>query len=313
MTSQLHTEQANRRSRGLDCKSTVELLRLLNREDRRVPAAVARAIPEIARAVDAVVRGFERGGRLIYVGAGSSGRMGALDAAECPPTFGVSPSRVRAVLAGGRRALDRAVEGAEDSAAQGARDLARLRPGREDVVVGLAASGATPYVGGALRAARRGGATTALVTTNPRAPLARLAPIAIVADVGPEVVAGSTRMKSGTAQKLVLNMLTTAAMARLGRIYDNRMIYVAPTNRKLRRRGLRLLAETAGVGEDVARRALARARGDLPAALVMLKSGVDAEEAKRRLARAKGHVRGAIEAERARRGGKSSERKKRRG
>ncbi len=295
MPNQPQTEQPNRRSRGLDRKSTLALLRLLNREDRRVPAAVARAIPAIARAVDAIVHTFESGGRLIYAGAGTSGRLGALDAAECPPTFGVSPSQVRAVLAGGRRALDHAVEGAEDSAPQGARDLAALRLGPKDVVVGLAASGTTPYVAGALRHARRSGATTVLVTTNPRPPLARLAQIVIVADVGPEALAGSTRLKSGTAQKLVLNMLTTAAMARLGRVYDNRMVYVALTNSKLRRRGLRLLAETAGVAEPIARRALARAQGNLPAALVMLKTGVNFKEAQHRLAHAKGHVRRAIE------------------
>ena len=295
MPNQPQTEHPNPRSRGLDRKSTLALLRLLNAEDRRVPAAVARAIPSIARAVDAIVRAFESGGRLIYAGAGTSGRLGALDAAECPPTFGVSPSKVRAVLAGGRRALDHAVEGAEDSASQGARDLATLRAGPKDVVVGLAASGATPYVAGALRQARRRGSTTVLVTTNPRPPLARLARIVIVADVGPEALAGSTRLKSGTAQKLVLNMLTTASMARLGRVYDNRMVYVALTNSKLRRRGLRLLADTAGVTEPVASRALARARGQLPAALVMLKAGVNYEEAQRRLARAKGHVRRAIE------------------
>jgi N-acetylmuramic acid 6-phosphate etherase len=293
--TQPQTEQPNRRSRNLDRKSTLALLRLLNAEDRRVPAAVARAIPAIARAVDAIVRAFENGGRLIYAGAGTSGRLGALDAAECPPTFGVSPARVRAILAGGRRALDHAVEGAEDSAPRGASDLAALGVGPQDVVVGIAASGATPYVAGALREAGRRRATTVLITTNPRPPLARLARIVIVADVGPEVLAGSTRLKSGTAQKLVLNMLTTASMARLGRVYDNRMIYVALTNRKLRRRGLRLLAETAGVAEPVARTALARAQGNLPAALVMLKAGVNFAEAQKRLAQANGNVRRAIE------------------
>jgi N-acetylmuramic acid 6-phosphate etherase len=290
------TEEPNPRSHGLDREGTLELLRLLNAEDRRVPAAVGRAIPAIARAVDAFVAGFERGGRLIYVGAGTSGRLGALDASECPPTFGISRSRVQAVIAGGRRALDRAVEGAEDSAAQGARDMARVGIGPNDVVVGLAAGGSTPYVAGALRKARRLGATTALVTTNPRPALGKLADIRIIADVGPEVLAGSTRMKSGTAQKLVLNMLTTAAMARLGRVYDNRMIYVSLSNRKLWRRALRVLAEMAGVSEDEARRAMRRAGGKLPVALVMLKTGAERKEAERRLAEAKGHVRRAIEA-----------------
>jgi N-acetylmuramic acid 6-phosphate etherase len=289
------TELQNPRTKGLDRKSTAELLGLLNREDQRVPAAVARAIPAIGRAVDAIVDAFGRGGRLIYVGAGTSGRLGSLDASECPPTFGISPEKVRAVIAGGRRALDRAAEGAEDSAPQGARDLRAVGIGSEDVVVGLAASGATPYVGGALREARRQGATTVLVTTNPRPALGKQAKIVIAADVGPEVVAGSTRLKSGTAQKLVLNMLTTAAMARLGRVYDNRMIYVALSNSKLRKRGLRLLAETAGISESEARQALRRAGGNLPAALVMLKAKVTAAEARRRLQETKGHVRRAVE------------------
>jgi len=291
----LPTERRNPRTGGLDGKSTRELLRILNREDSRVPAAVARAIPAVARAVDRIVRGWARGGRLIYVGAGTSGRLGALDAAECPPTFGISAARVRAVMAGGRRALDHAVEGAEDSAPRGARDLGKLRVGREDVVVGLTASGSTPFVAGALDQAKRGGATTVLVTTNPRPALRNLADIAIIADVGPEAVAGSTRMKSGTAQKLLLNMITTAAMVRLGRVYDNQMVYVALSNRKLRERGERLLAESAGIGSAEARRALALAGGNLPVALVMRKAGVNRTEAQRRLRRAKGHVRQAIE------------------
>ena len=273
----------------------MDILRILNREDSRVPAAVARAIPAVARAVERVVRGWRLGGRLIYVGAGTSGRLGALDAAECPPTFAVPAGRVRAVIAGGRRALDWAVEGAEDSAPQGARDLGKLRVGPQDVIVGLTASGSTPYVAGALASARRRRATTVLVTTNPRPPIRKLADIAIVADVGPEAVAGSTRMKSGTAQKLLLNMLTTAAMARLGRVYDNQMVYVALTNRKLRRRGRQLLVEAAGVNPAQAKRALARAGGDLPTALVMLKAGVGKAEAQRRLRLMRGHVRRAIE------------------
>lgn len=289
------TEQPNPRSHNLDRQGTLSLLRLINREDRRVARAVGQAIPAIGRAVDAIVQALDQGGRLIYVGAGTSGRLGALDASECPPTFGISPRMVTAVIAGGRRALDHAVEGAEDSVPQGARDLRALRVGPQDVVVGLAASGATPYVGGALRQARRKGARTALVTTNPRPALAKSADIVIIADVGPEVLAGSTRLKSGTAQKMILNMLTTAAMARLGRVFDNRMIYVALTNRKLRRRGLQLLAATAGVSEAEARRAMARAGGNLPAALVMLRAGVSRKEAERRLAREKGHVRRAIE------------------
>jgi N-acetylmuramic acid 6-phosphate etherase len=291
------SEQRNRRTRDLDCKSTLDLLRVLSREDREAPAAVSRALPSIARAVDAIVRGWKSGGRLIYVGAGTSGRLGALDASECPPTFGVPASRIRAVIAGGRRALDRAVEGAEDSAPHGARDLGKQRIRSHDVVVGLTASGSTPYVAGALGLARKRKATTVLVTTNPQPSIAELASIAIIADVGPEAVAGSTRMKSGTAQKLILNMLTTAAMARLGRVYDNQMVYVALTNRKLRARGRRLLAESGGVSPAKAKRALARAGGNLPAALVMLKAGVSQAEARRRLRLAQGNVREAIEME----------------
>ena len=291
----LLTERRNPRTGGLDGKSTRELLRVLSHEDKRVPAAVARTIPSMARAVDRLVHGWQRGGRLIYVGAGTSGRLGALDAAECPPTFGIPAGRVRAVLAGGRRALDRAVEGAEDSAPGGATDLGKLRVKREDVVVGLTASGSTPYVAGALDHARRRGATTILITTNPRPSIRNLADIAIIADVGPEAVAGSTRLKSGTAQKLLLNMLTTAAMARLGRVYDNQMVYVALSNRKLRERGVRLLAESAGIDPTQARQALARAGQNLPVALVMLKAKVGKTEAQRRLRAAKGHVRQAIE------------------
>lgn len=292
------TERRNRRTSGLDCKSTLQILRLLNREDRDVPTAVSKAIPSLARAVDQIVRSWEHGGRLIYVGAGTSGRLGALDAAECPPTFGVPAGRVRAVIAGGRRALEGAVEGAEDSAPGGAKDLGRLRVGSNDVVVGLTASGSTPYVAGALEYARKQKAATILVTTNPRPALAKFADIAVIADVGPEPVAGSTRMKSATAQKLLLNMLTTATMARLGRVYDNQMVYVAFTNRKLRRRGERLLAEAAQVSLPRAKRALARTGGNLPEALVMLKAGVDLVEARRRLRESKGHVRCAIETKR---------------
>ncbi len=287
------TERPHPRWRNLDQKSTLELLRLLNHEDQRVPFAVARAIPTIARAVDEITSALSRGGRLIYTGAGTSGRLGALDAAECRPTFGLTDKQVLALLAGGRRALDHAVEGAEDSARNGAREIAAVKAGPKDVVVGIAASGTTTYVGGALAEAHRRGAKTVLVTTNRRPALGRLADITIVADVGHEVLAGSTRMKSGTAQKLVLNMLTTAAMARLGRVYDNRMIYVALNNVKLRTRALGLLADLAGVPESEASRTLRRA-GRVPAALVMLRAGVDRAEAERLLREAAGNVRKAI-------------------
>ncbi len=288
------TEQRNPRSRELDLKSTREILRIISREDTRVARAVARELPQIARAVDAIVRALRRGGRLIYVGAGTSGRLATLDAAECPPTFGVPPAVVQAVMAGGARALVRAVEGAEDSVSRGARDLAARKITAHDVAVGLTASGSTPYVLGALAYARRLGAVTVGVTSNRRSPLARVAAILIAPRVGPEVIAGSTRMKAGTAQKLVLNMLSTAAMVRLGRVYDNWMIDVALTNQKLRQRGLRILAQVSGASVSEAARALRRAGHDLRVALVMLKTGVDRAEALRRLKRAQGNLRRAL-------------------
>lgn len=288
------TEQRNRRSRGLDAKSTIGILRVLNREDARVAIAVRRALPKIARAVDAIVKSIRGGGKLMYVGAGSSGRLAVLDAAECPPTFGTSPRMVRAIIAGGERALRHAVEGAEDSAPGGARDLAAAGIKRGDVVVGLAASGATPYVLGAVRLAKRRGAVTVGVTSNPRSQLARESKIAITLDTGPEAIAGSTRMKAGTAQKMVLNLLSTASMARLGRVYENWMIYVALTNHKLRRRGERILMEAAGVSPSAARRALRRAGHNLPVALIMLKTDASAREARQSLAKSGGNVRLAL-------------------
>jgi len=281
--------------------STREMLRAINREDAQVARGVAREIPAIARAVDRIAAALGRGGRLIYVGAGTSGRLATLDAAECPPTFGVPSTMVQAVIAGGKRALTRAVEGAEDSATQGEHDLRAKRICRNDVVVGLSASGATPYVLGALEYARKRGAATIGVTCNSRAPMRRVAQITIAPEVGPEAVAGSTRMKAGTAQKLVLNMLSTAAMVRLGHVYDNWMVNVALTNQKLRRRGLRILEEAAGVSARQAEHALRQAGHNLRVALVMLKRGVGAEEAWKRLEKARGNLRMAL-GERRRRG-----------
>ncbi len=288
------TEQRNPRSRKLDLLSTREVLRVVNREDARVAPAVARELPQIARAVDAIARGLRRGGRLVYVGAGTSGRLATLDAAECPPTFGVPPRMVQAVVAGGQKALVRAVEGTEDSVTQGARDLAAKKVTANDVVVGLTASGSTPYVLGALGYARRRGAVTVGLTSNRRSLLARVATITIAPQTGPEVIAGSTRMKAGTAQKLVLNMLSTAAMVRLGRVYDNWMIDVALTNRKLRQRGLRILEQASGASVSKAERALRQAGHDLRVALVMLKTSRDATEARRRLRAARGNLRKAL-------------------
>jgi N-acetylmuramic acid 6-phosphate etherase len=288
------TEQRNPRSRGLDRKSTLEILRALNREDARVALAVQRELPKIARAVDAIVKALGSGSRLFYIGAGTSGRLAVLDAAECPPTFGTPPEMVQAIIAGGASALQRASEGAEDSAAAGARDLQRAGLTAKDVVVGLAASGTTPYVLGALAFAKRRGAVTVGVTSSPRSPLARAARIAIAPDTGPEAVSGSTRLKAGTAQKLVLNLLSTAAMVRLGRVYENWMVHVALTNQKLRQRGVRILEEATGASASTAEHAVRQAGNDLAAALVMLKADVSAQEARRRLAATGGNVRQAL-------------------
>lgn len=288
------TEGRNPRTRQLDQKSTQEILRLLNREDAQVSRAVAKEIPAITRAVDAIVLALRRGGRLIYVGAGTSGRLAVLDAAECPPTFGVSPRLVRAVIAGGPSALTHAAEGAEDSAAEGARDLRAVKVTPRDVVVGFTASGSTPYVLGALEYARKRGAVTIGMTVNQRSPIARAARFVIAPETGPEAIAGSTRLKAGTAQKLVLNMLSTAAMVRLGYVYDSWMINVALTNQKLRRRGLRILEQATGASLSAAEHALRLAGHDLRTALIMLKTGATAADARQRLARAKGALRQAL-------------------
>jgi N-acetylmuramic acid 6-phosphate etherase len=289
------TEQRNPRTRGLDKKSSSEIVRAMNREDKRVAVAVGRAAPQIARAVDAIVKAFESGGRLIYIGAGTSGRLAVLDASECPPTFGTPPQMVQALIAGGARAIRHAVEGAEDSASNGSRDLRRIGLESNDVVVGIAASGTTPYVLGALRFARQRKAITVSITSNAGSALAREAEIAIVVETGPEIVAGSTRLKAGTAQKLVLNMLSTAAMARIGRVYENWMVAVALTNQKLKHRGARILEEAAGVSPSAAAHALRLAGHDMPTALVMLKTGVAASDARKRLTSARGNVRKALE------------------
>jgi len=288
------TERRNPRTRGIDRKSTIGILRAIHREDASVAAVVARAVHSIARAVDAIAAALQRGRRLFYIGAGTSGRLAALDAAELPPTFGTPPTAVQAVIAGGRRALTHAVEGAEDNRAQGARDLAARGFGTGDVVVGIAASGATPYVLGALEYAKRKGAVTIGITCNPGTPIAQISKIAIVTPTGPEAITGSTRMKAGTAQKMVLNMLSTATMIRLGRVYDNWMIGVDLTNRKLRARGLRILMEASGAGVVDAARAVRQSRHNLPVALIMLKTGASARRATRMLRDTHGHVYHAI-------------------
>jgi N-acetylmuramic acid 6-phosphate etherase len=293
-TQRAVTEARNPATAGLDTLSALDIARRINREDSTVARAVSRALPAVARAIDAIARALAGGGRLIYVGAGTSGRLAALDAAECPPTFGTRPRSVQFVIAGGRRALASASEVSEDSAAAGRRDLARRKPGPGDIVVGLAASGRTPYTVGALALARRRGAKTVAITCNFGTPLARAAHIAIVLPTGPEVLAGSTRMKAGTAQKMVLNMLSTGAMARLGFVYGNLMVNVHRKNRKLRQRALVALEIATGLSRPASARALRSAGGSLPVALVMVKCGVSRAEAQRRLRAARGHVRRAI-------------------
>jgi N-acetylmuramic acid 6-phosphate etherase len=271
-----------------------EIVSLMNREDRKVALAVRKEIAAIARAVDAIVAGIRNGGRLIYVGAGSSGRMAVLDAAECQPTFGTPSRMVQALIAGGGRAITQAVEGAEDDVRHAEHELRVRRLTQNDVVVGVTASGTTPYVLAALRFARRRRATTVAITSNRKMPVARLAKIVIAAEVGPEVLTGSTRMKAGTAQKMVLNMLSTATMARLGHVYENLMIDVVQTNEKVARRALRILAEASGRSVSAAEHALRAAGHNMRVALVTLKLGVEAKQARNRLKEAQGNLRQAL-------------------
>lgn len=288
------TESRNPRTLNLDELGTEEFLTVMNDEDRRVPAAVAEALPEIALAVDLIAERIRSGGRLIYLGAGTSGRLGVLDAAECPPTFGTDPGEVIGLLAGGEGAMFRAVEGAEDSASLGADDLRGINLTRDDVVVGIAASGGTPYVIGGLDHARGIGAGTVSLTCNRGAPVSDHADVAIEVDNGPEVLTGSTRLKAGTSQKLVLNMLSTATMVRLGKVYGNLMVDVKATNIKLRDRVIRIVRAATDCSADEAKAALDQADNHAKTAIVMILCGVDAPTARERLATADGFVRSAI-------------------
>ncbi|MGB8010339.1 MAG: N-acetylmuramic acid 6-phosphate etherase [Terriglobales bacterium] len=290
----LGTEKVNSASADLDRKSALEIARIINREDAKVADAVKRALPQIAQAIDLIAAALSQGGRLIYVGTGTSGRIAALDAAECPPTFDVSTRTVQFIIAGGPNALATAVEADEDSGELGASAIAKKKPGKKDVVVGIAASGRTPFTIGAIRYARAQGAKTVAVSCNPNSPLGKAAHVAIVADVGAEVVAGSTRMKAGTAQKMILNMLSTGAMTRLGYVYGNLMVNVSPKNTKLAERGVSILEEAAGVSHAAACKLLAAAGGRVPVALVMAKTGVGRVDAARALARSQNQVRKAI-------------------
>jgi N-acetylmuramic acid 6-phosphate etherase len=288
------TEQLNAASKNLDRLTSLQIVQLMNREDRKVASAVAKEIPAIARAADAIADAIRSGGRLIYIGAGSSGRIGVLDASECPPTFGVSPKLVLAIIAGGRRAVTRAVEGAEDSTRGAERELRARKLTNRDVLVGITASGTTPYVIRALEYARKLGASTVAITSSRGAPVARFADITIAPNVGPEILTGSTRLKAGTSQKMVLNMLSTAAMVRLGHAYQNFMIDALPTNKKVAGRALRILQATTGKDLSTAEHALRQAGHDMRVALVMLKRSVNARDAKKQLAAAKNNLRTAL-------------------
>jgi N-acetylmuramic acid 6-phosphate etherase len=288
------TEQRNKTSRNLDHMSAIQLVRLMNREDHKVAGAVRHELPSIARAVDAIENRVRKGGRLIYIGAGSSGRIGVLDASECPPTFGTPPSLVRALIAGGKKAVTQPVEGAEDRRERAWQDLKELRLTPSDSVVGIAASGTTPYVLAAIAYANKKGALTVGLTANRKSPLAKAASISITPDVGPEVLTGSTRLKAGTSQKMVLNMLSTAVMVRLGHAYENLMIDLGETNAKLKDRAKRILREASGKSVSAVGHALRQSNHDLRVALVMLKRGVSAAEARKRLDDSEGSLRHAL-------------------
>ncbi len=288
------TERANPASAEIDALDTVGILRAIQAQDATVPAAVAAQIPNIVRAVEAAVKAIRSGGCLIYVGAGTSGRLAVMDAAECPPTFGVSPQTLQAVIAGGARALTRAAEAAEDDSEQGRRDLAARKVGPRDVVVGITASGRTPYTLGALRYARSRRAVTIAVTSNPASPITGLARIAIVPRTGPEVVAGSTRMKAALAQKMVLHMISTATMIRLGHVYRNFMVGVRPTNRKLLDRACSVIQTVAGVDRPTAARTLEKSGKNVKLAIVMLRTGLDRRAASQLLARRGGNLRALV-------------------
>jgi N-acetylmuramic acid 6-phosphate etherase len=294
--SGLNTERQNSASSDLDKMSALEIATLMNRQDAKVLSAIRKALPAIAKAIDVIRDRLARGGRLIYVGSGTSGRIGALDASECPPTFGTDPAMIQYVMAGGERALANATEASEDSLELGTSDMAARKPGKKDVVVGLAASGRTPYTVAALKYAGKKGAATIAIICNTGSELASVAQIAIEAEVGPEVLTGSTRLKAGTAEKLICNMLTTGAMARLGYVYGNLMVNLHLKNEKLIERGISIVQRVAKVNRDVALATLEAADMKVAVALVILCAKVTKPEAIRRLKRAQGSIRMAIEA-----------------
>ncbi len=288
--STLITEQRNPNSMNVDCLSALEIVQLMNEEDKQVPLAIEKCLPQIAQAVERIVAAFQQGGRLVYIGAGTSGRLGVLDASECPPTFGVSPEMVKGIIAGGERALRHPIEGAEDSKAQAVVDLQTIQFSSKDVLVGIAASGRTPYVIGALEYAKSLGSVTVSIASNPNSAMANIVDIAIDTVVGPEVLTGSSRLKSGTAQKLVLNMLTTASMILMGKCYQNLMVDVQASNEKLKARAIHIVMQATDCDKALAEETLKQADQNAKLAIMMILSGLDRAQAEALLEKHQGKL-----------------------
>ena len=293
--STLITEQRNPNSMHVDSLSALDIVQLMNDEDKQVPLAIEKCLPQIAQAVECIVAAFQQGGRLVYIGAGTSGRLGVLDASECPPTFGVSPEMVKGIIAGGERALRHPIEGAEDSKAQAVVDLQTIHFSSKDVLVGIAASGRTPYVIGALEYAKSLGSVTVSIASNPNSAMANIVDIAIDTVVGPEVLTGSSRLKSGTAQKLVLNMLTTASMILMGKCYQNLMVDVQASNEKLKARAIRIVMQATDCDKALAEETLKQADQNAKLAIMMILSGLDRAQAEALLEKHQGKLQLALE------------------
>jgi N-acetylmuramic acid 6-phosphate etherase len=293
--SMLTTEKRNERSASIDNQSTIDILTIINNEDRKVADAVQKVLPEVEKVVDAVCQSIRNGGRLFYVGAGTSGRIGILDAVECPPTYSTPPELVQGIIAGGNKAIEKAVEGAEDDTGLGAESLKKRNLTELDVVIGIAASGRTPFVAGALEYAREAGACTVSLSNNENSIISQYADIRLEVVTGPEVITGSTRMKAATAQKMILNMITTASMIKVGKVYENLMVDLKVSNQKLKERAKSILCTVTGVPYEAAGSVLAATDFEVKPAIVMIKAGVSLEVAKRLLAQADGYVRKAID------------------
>lgn len=291
---QLITEQRNPNSMQIDTLSAYEIVQIINNEDKQVPLAIEKVLPQIAQAVEKIVEAFHQGGRLVYIGAGTSGRLGVLDASECPPTFGVSPEMVKGIIAGGERALRHPIEGAEDNKEAGKQDLQAVEFSQKDVLVGIAASGRTPYVLGALAYAKQLGATTVSIASNPNSAMSQIADIVIDTIVGAEVLTGSSRMKSGTAQKLVLNMLTTASMILIGKCYQNLMVDVQASNQKLVARAIRIVMQATECSREVAESTLALAENNAKLAIMMILADLDKDGAEQLLVQNQGKLQQAL-------------------